>query len=144
MPATTPGYKLPYPLATDRVSDYPATARANATACEASFAPVSPSSGRLGNPPAGKPLHVVAWSAAVSTNQYGQAVLDLPDGVAGLKDICVTCARFSTEDGNAYNEVATVTGIDPVDRPIITITRAGVRAAHLSTIVMIVGVGWKK
>lgn len=105
--------------------------------------PVSPSSGRLGNPPAGKPLHVVAWSAAVRTNQYGQAVLDLPDGVAGLKDACVTCARFSTEDGNAYNEVAAVTGLDGA-RPIITITRGGVRAANLSTIVMVVGVGWKK
>ena len=143
MPAKTPGYKIPYPIATDRVSDYPGIAKTNATAVEASFAPVSPSSGRLGNPPAGKPLHVVAWSAAIHTNQYGQAVLDLPDGVAGLKDVCVTCARFSTEDGNAYNEAAAVTGMNGA-RPIITITRGGVRAANLSTIVMTVGVGWKK
>lgn len=144
MPAHTSRLRIPYPTANEKLSDYPTTSKQSAETVENAIlaaAPLSPSPGRIGSPPSGATLRTVAWAQTVRTNQFGQAALTLPEGIAGIKDCVVSLATFDTDDSQAFGESITVTGKSGAT-PIVTVSRAGTRQANATRHVMVIGVGW--
>ena len=145
MPGTTTNQGIAYPVATDKVSDYPAAAKTAAetidTALTAQVA-LCPNA-RFKTPPAGTVLRTFGVYLYVTTNQYGQAALPLPDAVTGIANCIVQSCQFDAADSNAFADVVTLTGVEAsTGKPIITITRAGSRRANVSTYVSVIGIGW--
>lgn len=142
MPATTTtNLKIPYPLPGDRLADYPATAKNAAETIEAAIPPRIFGDARITTPPAGAVLRVLAWTARVELNQYGQAVLVLPEGVSGIVHCVVCSARFDTEWSDAFGHSVAVTGVS-AGRPVVTVTKAGNRVPNATTTVSVIAVGW--
>ena len=113
MPATTERLKIPYPLATDKVSDYPDTARAAAQAMETYLAPIRralrheekwESFGGFGVMTSLGALHtaslIVRWTPSAFWTEVGQhfPILYVPEGVSTPED----WATLGTIHAGAY------------------------------------------
>ena len=144
MPASTTTHAIPYPLPTDKVSDYPALSKSAAEAIDSKMglSPLTGYSPRGGNPPADKPLRVIGWTSAGTTNQYGQIVITPPPTVAGWHTLVATVARFDSEDSAAFSWSVAITGKTADGALIVTITSGGTRVANKAVFVSVMGLGW--
>ena len=143
MPATTTKYKIPYPVAADKVSDYPTTAKQAADKLDALIVPCEfpVNTGKIATPPSSAVQKLAIWSYTGTTNQFGQILIPLPTGFAGITDAIAISAKFDSEDNTAYQNCISLTGAN-ANRPIFTVSRGATRVVNTSLTLTIIARGW--